>query len=666
MRQLLVALVGFLWLSVPAGAEDPVYFVDFNLKAAVEDALWISDPTPTEMLGLSSLNAEREGIANLEGLEYADNLESLVLSRNEISDVSALSGLSNLQTLVIDNCFVADLSPLSTLRNLSELDVHDNGISDISALSGLTNLETLNLRNNRIQNISALSGLIHVRDLDLQTNFSDLDLSPLSAMVNLETLRLCWNSVSDLSPLSGPANLRVLDLRNTRVRDVSPLTTLHSLTDLYLESNPLNEEACAVYLPQIQANNPGASLAWDQPCGARRVLISSTVGGSVTYPGEGEFLYDNAELVQMIATADPCFVFASWSGTYASRANPMWITMTEHHQIRANFVSLYNPIHVDDDSPSDPRPNDAAGSDPQENGSADHPFDRIQEAIDVAGRQTVVLVHPGTYRENIDFLGKRIHVIGTDLSNPRAPYPTIEGAGPGPVVRFNHGEDPNSRLAGFFITDSENRSGNAILCSASSPTIANCLIAGNRRTEVGDAVISCTDSNAVFVNCTIADNYADEKGAGLLLRNSSVTVVNSILWANMPREIVLSGTAKVSVQYSTVTGGWPGLGNRSSDPLFAGVSQWVDPQNPAIVVGPDRPGAVWVTGDYHLQSQAGRWDPDTSAWVQDKVTSPCIDAGDPATPVGQEPSPNGGIINMGAYGGTAHASKTYVPTTPQN
>jgi len=29
------------------------------------------------------------------------------------------------------------------------------------------------------------------------------------------------------------------------------------------------------------------------------------------------------------------------------------------------------------------------------------------------------------------------------------------------------------------------------------------------------------------------------------------------------------------------------------------------------------------------------------------------------TPIGPEPFPNGGIINMGVYGGTAEASKSY-------
>ena len=42
----------------------------------------------------------------------------------------------------------------------------------------------------------------------------------------------------------------------------------------------------------------------------------------------------------------------------------------------------------------------------------------------------------------------------------------------------------------------------------------------------------------------------------------------------------------------------------------------------------------------------------------DGVTSPCIDAGDPNSPVAFEPFPNGGIINMGAYGGSSQASKS--------
>ena len=64
------------------------------------------------------------------------------------------------------------------------------------------------------------------------------------------------------------------------------------------------------------------------------------------------------------------------------------------------------------------------------------------------------------------------------------------------------------------------------------------------------------------------------------------------------------------------------------------------------------------SGDYHLKSQAGRWDPNSQSWVQDYVSSPCIDSGNPGCPLGDEPDPNGNRINMGAYGGTAEASKS--------
>ncbi len=68
--------------------------------------------------------------------------------------------------------------------------------------------------------------------------------------------------------------------------------------------------------------------------------------------------------------------------------------------------------------------------------------------------------------------------------------------------------------------------------------------------------------------------------------------------------------------------------------------------------------------DYHLQSEAGRWNGTT--FVTDAQTSPCIDAGDPAVDFGAETQPHGSRINQGAYGGTAQASRSrriYVTAT---
>ena len=62
------------------------------------------------------------------------------------------------------------------------------------------------------------------------------------------------------------------------------------------------------------------------------------------------------------------------------------------------------------------------------------------------------------------------------------------------------------------------------------------------------------------------------------------------------------------------------------------------------------------SGDYHLLSQRGRFNPTTKEWILDDVTSPCVDGGDPCAALSNERFPNGGRINMGAYGGTQYAS----------
>ena len=679
MRRFLFVLLPFLMLARSSPAESPVYFADPHLKELIETELWVTDPTDEDMLGLISLDASGLGIADLTGLEYALNLrtfecihsrltslaplaglvdlESLAFNENQISDLSPLAGLSNLRSLILHDNEISDISPLAGLSNLEMLDLHANQISSASAVSGMTNLETLILEGNQISDISPLSGLSGLRALRLGINEIS-DLTPLSGLSNLETLGIYANQISDLTPLSGLSNLNSLLLSGNLISDIAALTSLTSLTYLDLANNPLSSDACSIYVPQILANNPGIYLQYD-PCSSRRLSISATTGGSVVHPGEGEFGFEEGETVRVEAMANPGFKFVGFSGTYISSLNPVFITMDQDHVIQANFASQLTAIHVDDDGPGDPSPHYARISDPRENGTREHPFDQIQEAIDVAGEGATIFVHAGTYRENIDLLGKPVVLTGFDPDDPnRGTWPVIDGGNMGPVVSLTRGEDANCLLTGLVITGGKGRQAAAIRCTAGSPTISNCLIVGNRATDSDSAAVYCTDSRAVFINCTIADNCAGSLGAAVTLRNSPVTVVNSILWGNAPMQILSSGAGKPVVRYSAIAGGWPATGNLAANPLFAVASRWVDEEDPAEAVKPDFPNALWVMGDYHLQSQVGRWDSAASKWLRDTLSSPCIDAGDPTTPVGQEPSPNGGIINLGAYGGTGQASKS--------
>jgi hypothetical protein len=130
------------------------------------------------------------------------------------------------------------------------------------------------------------------------------------------------------------------------------------------------------------------------------------------------------------------------------------------------------------------------------------------------------------------------------------------------------------------------------------------------------------------------------------------TLNHCIVWGNSSDQI----DSSANVSYSNIQGGFPGEGNVDVDPYFVDPGYWADLNNPNLLVEPDDPNAVWIDGDYHLQSQAGHWDQESQTWVQDDVNSPCIDAGDPRSDWTAELLPNGELINMGAYGGTPQAS----------
>ncbi len=195
-------------------------------------------------------------------------------------------------------------------------------------------------------------------------------------------------------------------------------------------------------------------------------------------------------------------------------------------------------------------------------------------------------------------------------------------------------------------------------------TFTRCIFAGNRSmgyyrnnerwSGYGGAVFSRLI--AEFNNCTFVNNWA-ENGSSIYCFN--IIYSNNCILRDIGNQIgFYVDSDLIFVNYSNIQGGWEGEGNIDVDPLFANPGYWAHTNDTNTIVEPNDPNAVWVDGDYHLKSQAGRWDPASESWVIDDVTSPCIDAGDPNSPVGDEPFPNGGIINMGAYGGTTEASKS--------
>jgi parallel beta-helix repeat protein len=169
---------------------------------------------------------------------------------------------------------------------------------------------------------------------------------------------------------------------------------------------------------------------------------------------------------------------------------------------------------------------------------------------------------------------------------------------------------------------------------------------------VNNTIVDCGRGLRLFDLGRWGPPYRLNPGGG------TATVINCIIW-NCPQPVTLADSSNteiedtgshITISYCDIEGGRNGISTSGVNSTFAWGQGNID-------IAPQF--ADTNNREYHLKSQAGRWDPNEGRWTSDDVTSLCIDAGDPNSPIGFEPFPSGGIINMGAYGGTAEASTSY-------
>jgi hypothetical protein len=188
-------------------------------------------------------------------------------------------------------------------------------------------------------------------------------------------------------------------------------------------------------------------------------------------------------------------------------------------------------FYVDDDAPNDPGPGDSTLSDPLEDGSADHPFDAITEAINAASPGMEVVLQPGTYsgpyNRDLSFFGKAITVRGADPDDPAVVAATVIDCGgthaqPHFGFNFENGEGSDSVLAGLTITNGHRNStgGAAInLKTGTSPTIIACRLTNNYCDLDGGAIRGFS-SGARLLGCEIINNTAGRSGGGASVTES--------------------------------------------------------------------------------------------------------------------------------------------------
>jgi hypothetical protein len=187
---------------------------------------------------------------------------------------------------------------------------------------------------------------------------------------------------------------------------------------------------------------------------------------------------------------------------------------------------------------------------------------------------------------------------------------------------------------------------NGLVCEASYAANFNFMtICSNAAAQVvtrRQLATGGTDTNRYNASMSLSNSIVAARGTRVPIYDvyGTVHADHNDLYAEGDALVALTHSGQVAKELRTVNAWYNESGqdafSLSHDPLFANGRY----------------------GDFHLKSSAGRYDVSTGTWVKDKDNSPALDAGDAAASVGAEPSPNGGRVNLGRYGGTGEASKT--------
>lgn len=164
----------------------------------------------------------------------------------------------------------------------------------------------------------------------------------------------------------------------------------------------------------------------------------------------------------------------------------------------------------------------------------------IQAGINIAANGDTVLVQPGTYFENINYIGKNITVASLFFTTQDSIYidqTIIDGNQNGSVITYTNAENSTAVLTGFSIIHGNGTYcnpaslgnfnwGGGIFCLDSDPTLSYLKIWENQADFGGG--ISLINSNSILHNLIINNNHTSFGGAGLSCGLSSNPEIDNL------------------------------------------------------------------------------------------------------------------------------------------
>jgi hypothetical protein len=234
-------------------------------------------------INLEVILVQGSKLSDLTPLAHLKKLKSLEIVSDQVEDLTPLASITSLEFVLLDGNYISDLTPLKNLPNVKYLSLNNNNISDLSPLHSLKKLEILFVNDNFIETLTGAWNVPKLDALGFNANFVS-DLSFVEAIPSLLNIQFAYNQVTDISPLQS-LKLVGIQLDHTDVSDITMLQNMASLNAIGTYKNPLSAESIA-YLDKFK-KLPGKHVYAQRGSGAvavTKVFVDGKVQLFHTHP----------------------------------------------------------------------------------------------------------------------------------------------------------------------------------------------------------------------------------------------------------------------------------------------------------------------------------------------------------------------------------------------